>query len=222
MAFWFTSDWHGIKEFYPEVKKIIKPEDTVIFGGDANDRGPDGWELIKTLLKDDQFIYIRGNHEQMLIDATRNPQEEALLYCNGGQKTFMDWESQEMNEEWIKYLDKMTTFQFAYTNAAGQLIYITHSGYWGVDNYEKLWNREHTSCDWETSGCDIIVHGHTPICYIAQAWGDRSALAQGDSLFNKEYWYCDNRKCCVDVASYHTRQTILLNLDTWESILIKV
>lgn len=221
MAYWYTTDWHGIKDFYPIVKGLVDPKDTIIFGGDANDRGPHGWELIKTLLRDDQFIYIRGNHEQMLIDAARDPSKEGLLFSNGGGNTFNDYLANEMNDNWIKHLDKMATLQFAYTNEKGQLIYITHSGYWGASTYDKLWDRYHCDTDWDNPGCDIIIHGHTPICYVAEYNRDQAALSKSKKIFNEPYWYCGGRKCCVDTAAFHTKQTILLNLDTWEHHLIK-
>ena len=45
------------------------PECTIVYGGDAADRGPDGYRIIKELLNDPQIIYIYGNHEDLFIKA---------------------------------------------------------------------------------------------------------------------------------------------------------
>lgn len=59
------SDLHGMLCLYQEVKKFLKPEDKVYCLGDCGDRGPDPWETIKAVAADPQFIYIKGNHEDM-------------------------------------------------------------------------------------------------------------------------------------------------------------
>ena len=59
-------DLHGHYSIYEKVKAMLKPEDTVYFHGDAGDRGPDSWKCIKAIYDDPQFIYIKGNHEDLL------------------------------------------------------------------------------------------------------------------------------------------------------------
>ena len=62
----------------------------VYFLGDAGDRGPHPWECIKTILDDPQFIYIKGNHEDMLVDAMGRGygRQYNLLRSNGGKDTY--------------------------------------------------------------------------------------------------------------------------------------
>ena len=69
MSVYALGDLHGHYEIYEKVKAMLKPEDTVYFLGDAGDRGPDSWKCIKAIYDDPQFIYIKGNHEDMLVKA---------------------------------------------------------------------------------------------------------------------------------------------------------
>ena len=42
MATYACSDLHGNWELWAEIKKFLKPDDTLYYLGDATDRGPDG------------------------------------------------------------------------------------------------------------------------------------------------------------------------------------
>jgi hypothetical protein len=88
-------------KFYRTVVDFLKPEDKVYFLGDAGDRGPEPWETIKAIAQDSQFIYLKGNHEDMLVDALKDAIQHdymggwRLLASNGGSDTF----DQAMAEE---------------------------------------------------------------------------------------------------------------------------
>lgn len=69
--FYFT-DVHGQYHLFQYMVKWCKeqdPECMIVFGGDAADRGPDGYRIIKELLDDPQIAYIYGNHEDLFIKA---------------------------------------------------------------------------------------------------------------------------------------------------------
>lgn len=65
-------DIHGQWNLY---KTIIDyclnqdPECSIIFLGDACDRGPDGYKIMRDLLDNPQIIYLMGNHEEIFINA---------------------------------------------------------------------------------------------------------------------------------------------------------
>lgn len=82
MATYAVSDIHGRKDLWLKAnKEVFSPNDTIYFLGDAADRGPDGWEMIKTLLDDERVIYLIGNHEDMLIKAIEGGYDDcSLLY----------------------------------------------------------------------------------------------------------------------------------------------
>lgn len=69
MSIYAVSDLHGYLDLYKQIKAFLKPEDKVIFLGDAGDRGPQPWETIKAIAADPQWTYLMGNHEHMLAGA---------------------------------------------------------------------------------------------------------------------------------------------------------
>ena len=72
-VFFFT-DVHGCKYFYDAFMKYINnvdPESTIIFGGDACDRGEQGFEIINQLLNNPNIVYLKGNHEDLFVKAAR-------------------------------------------------------------------------------------------------------------------------------------------------------
>ena len=83
------------------IKEFLKSEDKVYFLGDAGDRGPEPWETIKAVARDPQFVFIKGNHEDMLAVAIQDALKGEDMYSyrvlinNGGTDTF----EQAMAEE---------------------------------------------------------------------------------------------------------------------------
>ena len=70
----FFTDIHGMYNLYNAIMVYCykqDPECTIIFGGDACDRGPWGYQIMKELLDNKQVIYLKGNHEDMFVRATR-------------------------------------------------------------------------------------------------------------------------------------------------------
>lgn len=90
-----TSDIHGC---CTELKALLvkcalkEAEDRLVILGDLFDRGRECCEVFLYLraLKErmgERLILVRGNHDQFLIDAAKNPDTVRLWYLNGGQKT---------------------------------------------------------------------------------------------------------------------------------------
>jgi hypothetical protein len=237
MAVYATTDLHGRKDLYLKIKEMLRPDDQVFFLGDAGDRGPDGWALIKMIYEDPQFVYLKGNHEDMLVDAIRaymkNPdypsKEYKLLKQNGGQCTFESWWKDGADGEWADKLDKLPV-HLEYTNKDGKLILMSHAGYtpWTdpddatkiiiPDEFELVWNRDHFYDNWneECSQNCIIVHGHTTIPSLAKRLCDKR-----EELKHGAYWYENDRKVCLDNWSAFSDVVCLLNLDTFEEIIVE-
>jgi serine/threonine protein phosphatase 1 len=72
MARYAFADIHGRMDILKKIIDKIKPGDVVYCLGDCGDRGPDSWECIKTVLAHPQIIYLKGNHEDMLVKAFRS------------------------------------------------------------------------------------------------------------------------------------------------------
>ena len=85
----FTTDLHGHYDLLHEQLKLVafdSTKDILIIGGDLCDRGPDSQHVLDYL--NEPWVYcIRGNHEQLLIDAYEEdftgPSTNCLL-GNGG------------------------------------------------------------------------------------------------------------------------------------------
>ena len=101
MKYFVISDTHS---FYTETIKALNekgydqnnPDHTLILCGDAFDRGDESvkmFEWMKSLPKD-RFVYIKGNHEDLLEECYRNIIEGRYIdfhhYSNGTVKTICD------------------------------------------------------------------------------------------------------------------------------------
>ena len=70
-----VGDVHGQLKMLEDLINQVKPtqDDQVVFLGDYIDRGPDSKGVIDYLIQFDQklpqTIFLRGNHEQMFLDA---------------------------------------------------------------------------------------------------------------------------------------------------------
>ena len=74
---YFLTDIHGQYHLFSGIVDGIEPDSTLVFGGDANDRGPAGYRIMRELLDSPQVIYLKGNHEDMFVKAAYG----ILGYC---------------------------------------------------------------------------------------------------------------------------------------------
>ena len=185
MSVYAFSDTHGAYWVWEQIKSITKPRDRIYFLGDATDRGPDGWRIMKELLDDPRVIYLKGNHEDLMAKALKNynsknqddwswSHEIELWYFNGGRPTHIQFlEDNIPEEEKIRYLNHISNLPFCaiYPNEKGQDVLLCHAGCENMDASESweekdfLWNRDHYLFNdtWEGGMDEVIVHGHTPI-----------------------------------------------------------
>jgi len=143
-----------------------------VFVGDYIDRGPSSKQVVDFLLsvqRERECVFIRGNHEQMLLDAV-DYNEVKLWLVNGGRSTL---ESYNSSEEKIKMSDEHLYF---YRNTRlyynSKDYFFTHAGAPPDRTIEEsmadpeisdyyLWGRDHIglfSTLWEKT----VVFGHTP------------------------------------------------------------
>ena len=233
MAIYALGDLHGHYEIYEKVKAMLKPEDTVYFLGDAGDRGPESWKCIKAIYNDPQFIYIKGNHEDMLVKACEDYLEDggmwdyysySLCRMNGGEETMMAWERDPDRELWLKRLKELPTWDSKEIH--GKYYTFCHAGFtpWFQEGTMEcfvptdrmlIWDREHYFDEWVDGEMDddiVVVHGHTPIHYLSEDL--RVDWESG------AFWYCDGHKVCIDSGGFFSDEFILLNLDTLEDTVI--
>lgn len=223
------ADIHGIYDIYEQVCDMLQPDDIVYFLGDAGDRGYANFKCIKAIYNNPQWIYLKGNHEDMMVKALR--QEQAVVnnyiydtplyiwFNNGGDATFDEWIEDGRDERWIARLDKLP-LTVEYTNKKGITFHMSHAGYtcgrkneiWGE---ELLWSRSHFHSSWDEDVYpnDICIHGHTPIPYLIDRLGE-SRNTKGPEA--KEY--CNGHKIDIDNGVFYTNQTVLYDLDEMKAI----
>ena len=225
MSMYAMSDIHGHLELYKMVAAMLEPGDKVFYLGDATDRGPEPWECAKAIYHDPRFIYLMGNHEDMLLRvigpySRGTPKQNAvqLLAINGGLPTYQAAILEPDLEDWIKRLRELPNVAY-YMNYDGKTFILSHAGftpYKGKEVNDILWDRNHLYDEWDVDQCEdvYIIHGHTPIPYIEH----ELKIHKNDGAL----WYCGGRKCCIDNYTAHTHSCILLNLDTEQSQIIKI
>ena len=215
------ADIHGIYELWAQIRDYVQPQDVLIFLGDAIDRGPDGIKIMQELLENPKVIYIRGNHEDMMIDAWENPISFPLWKANGSDITYKSLMELSKNErvELISKLKYTTRKYTVYNNREHKKIILTHAGFNpDIDNDmdNSVWNRKHIAESWSKNpelDNTILVHGHTI------AW----TLNKYDKNINpdcetKAITYCDGHKIDIDMGTVKTLKTCLLDLDTLQPI----
>lgn len=228
MSVFACSDLHGMMESYNQIKAFIKPGDKVYCLGDCGDRGPEPWQLIKTIAADEQFEYIKGNHEDMLVSAMYEYNDGYMdfftqqLISNGGGETLLQWAGEGGNMQWAHYLDRLP-LSAEYINKDGIHIFMCHAGctpcFWWDQNESEhkisfgsphwwLWDRDHFHDEIKVNNV-IVVHGHTPAPILAQEI--LKIPVEIGAL-----WYANDHKVDIDYGTFDTGICILLDLDTFD------
>ena len=252
MAIYCCSDLHGQSKLFNQILDYIKPEDTVYFLGDAMDRGPDGWEICKAILDDSRFIYLKGNHEDLLFKAIRTidtlpfaglkdnnaydfyNRHMTLWFYNGGEVTY---EAMTKDDDVYKYFQRLKglPIMMIYVNKHKDLIYLSHAGFdpdqffrgeYTPDEEDLLWDRKHFINDaWYGADNEFVIHGHTPNSYLVKDINHFKKWHDDNNFYEyKEgsFWYANGHKCCIDCGAHFTNMTTLLNLDTFEEKIFKI
>lgn len=212
MKTYACSDLHGNHKAYEAIKAYIQPEDIVYCLGDCGDRGPEPWRTIVDIYNDPQFVYLKGNHEDMLCNAIEEwlPEhwkgiEYALSSQNGGSRTFSQWKNGPERNKWYGRLKNLPS-HVTFVNANDQILYLCHAGYTPPTippEDELIWDRQHMWDDWTGKDNEYVIHGHT-----------RATKYTTEGI----YQYCDNHKIDIDICCYKSGRVALLDLDTMEAI----
>ena len=168
----------------------LAEEDTVVFLGDYIDRGENSCGVVETLLAfreaHGKTIFLRGNHEQLLLDARDGPEpqpahrpgyllhsDETLLWLqNGGIETLDSYGVTDYSAWWESIPDAHWEFYRATElEFIGEHYHFVHAGLlppgknWpeaihGLD--ARLWIREPFLSSRHSFDGKIVVFGHTP------------------------------------------------------------
>lgn len=107
------SDLHGSLDLFKKflLEEKIEKRDLIIINGDSIDRGTNSALLLEEFisLKNEGYsiYHILGNHENMLYDYVKLNQNKERYILNGGLDTLRQYESKELLEKHLKYIEEM-------------------------------------------------------------------------------------------------------------------
>ena len=141
-----------------------------IFLGDYIDRGPDSSDVIDFLINlqkwsPDEIIFLKGNHEALLLDALEGEDAGTHWLANGGEATLRSYKVSRVRELPPSHLDWIRSLRLFHDD--GQRFFV-HAG---VDPdrpldqqrpRDLLWIRDRFLSSDKDFG-RLIVHGHTPL-----------------------------------------------------------
>lgn len=164
-------DLHGCyRQLYNLLAEVINltRHDKLVMLGDYIDRGEDSkavLDLIMDLISDGyDIIPLKGNHEDMMINASGSPLESYNWMLNGGGETLRSFGAQSLNDIDTKYIDFISGMPLYHI--VENYIFV-HGGFNDdiddpfSDEHSMLWERrfEYTS---PVFNGKTIVHGHRP------------------------------------------------------------
>ncbi|WP_069131373.1 metallophosphoesterase family protein [Rhodohalobacter halophilus] len=172
-------DIHGCVESLKALWKKLEsyPDAKIIFIGDYIDRGPDSKGVVDFLLhvkNDRDCVFLRGNHEQMLLDSFKSKKDYNWI-MNGGSSTLDSYGVNDAVDIPEAHLDFYRQTELYYDT---EEYFFVHAGVPShqpiretlkTDEFNDffLWGREHVD-SFETPWEKTVVFGHTPRPYPIQ------------------------------------------------------
>ncbi|PTY36607.1 hypothetical protein BGP77_04745 [Saccharospirillum sp. MSK14-1] len=200
------ADLHGHRSQLEDslAERAFDPKrDRLLSVGDLIDRGPDSLGCL-ALLDEPWFYAVRGNHEQMLIDAVQDQNSLAWSrwLMNGG-----NWALDCADAQLQYWAERLQALPYSLTVSHGDhRIGVCHAQYrlpnWDdrlsagdYDRADWMWGRSRlNSGDRQTvAGVDWIFHGHTIVPSVAQL---------GNSVF-------------IDRGAYNGGPLVLVSIKDW-------
>ncbi len=170
-------DIHGCVRSLKTIWNKLKPykEATHVFIGDYIDRGPESSQVVDFLLDvryDRNCVFLRGNHEQMLLDALKRNEMDNWIY-NGGDSTLKSYNNpQNLTDIPAEHIEFYNDTRLYYDTDS---YFFVHAGAPPHQTIEQskndpkaeqffLWGREHLNA-FQTPWEKTVVFGHTPRPY---------------------------------------------------------
>ena len=177
MALYAIGDVHGCARTLDALlaRLALTPEDHVVFVGDYVDRGPDSRGVLDRLLVLDDgawtgagpiCTFLRGNHDQMMVDYVAGRSDGDLWFANGGGATLASYPDGKVPEAHAQFLTQTAllyeTPAFAFVHAGLDPRASVETNLRRADPEVLLWTRDHLGANlalWEKP----VVCGHTPV-----------------------------------------------------------
>jgi serine/threonine protein phosphatase 1 len=203
-----------------EEKVGVKKDDKIYFVGDYIDRGPDSKGVLDYLIRMKHAgydcVFIRGNHEEMLIESLSSVTYFHPWIYNGGGATLASFGmtqeeylalpgDQKLAPEYMEFLSHTTYY------AELDKVFIVHAGFNFNDENPfhdldaMIWSRNFDYDRFKAKGKPVI-HGHTPT----------SLDTIRETLFRPERHLVNIDAGCVYTEYPEMGNLIALDLDTWQ------
>ena len=167
-------DIHGEIDKLNNLLKKIDPKigDTLVFLGDYIDRGKDSAAVVERLLKlKNDFvkcIFLKGNHEQIFLQALKTLSEEDIANCisNGGAETLKQYLLMKKNdfEKFKIHIKFFKSLENYYLTDEFLFVHAGISPYKPLEEQteeEFLWIR-YEFIEYPTNIPQKVIFGHTP------------------------------------------------------------
>ena len=188
-------DIHGCNRTFQALLEQLElgENDRLILLGDYIDRGPDSKGVIDTIFSlreaGQEVVCLRGNHEQLLLDALEDAGDLELWLINGGRQTMTSFGADRLRDIPQPYIG---FFKSTLLYHEAEHCICVHGGldFSKPDPLEHahplLWARHwYADIDYAWLGDRIIVHGHTPA-------GIEPIREQCKNLDRQQYLNLDN------------------------------
>lgn len=190
------SDIHGCYDLYRKMLEKIEfsDDDTLIFLGDAADRGPDGIKVMQDLMRRKNVVCLLGNHEDMFRRVAGSIGRKLTLEekidvegtmigwveYNGGDVTWEAYKTLSKPEQ-RELVDWMNGLPHYYELAVnGRAFLLVHAGVGVYEPEKDLSDCTEHDFIWERMDYGqvyykdkLLVTGHTPTGYIDPAFSGR-------------------------------------------------
>lgn len=170
------SDLHGRGGAFARMLEKIAfgPNDHLYILGDVIDRGPDGVALLQDLLRRSNVTLLRGNHEQLMLDALLDPDPINNVHMttwvlNGCQPT-LEALQQLSGDDFVRLIHAVNALpleleidvgsrHFRLVHAAPDYTYDALADFRCDHRHHMLWTRIPVDA-WLDSG-ETLIFGHT-------------------------------------------------------------
>jgi len=170
-------DIHGCAKTLEAMLTQLKayPDAGFVFLGDYIDRGPDSYGVIELLLDFSNHFtcrFLRGNHEQMMLDCFFEDQSEQWdqWFLNGGKQTMDSYTRRALHPleapghaDFISQTELyVETEHYVFVHGGMNPLWSVQQNLTESDHFDFMWERRHIKeirPDWEKT----VVFGHTPV-----------------------------------------------------------
>lgn len=154
-------------------KLSVTDKDFIIFTGDLIDRGNEAAETIKWVLEQStkkNCIFLRGNHEQMMLDTFHGRMDKLTWFFNGGQTTIrglskLKSEAETFIERFLNFVENLPLYH-AMTIDGRKYIFV----HVGIDSQLPLEEQDEDFLLWAREeffdtydGNAVVIGGHSPV-----------------------------------------------------------